>query len=308
MSGAPINPMPLASVVLPVYNAEHYLEQAVDSVLCQSFANFELLLLNDGSTDRSREILESFSRRDSRCHVYSWPNRGLVATLNAGLDLAVGEFIIRMDADDVCRPRRFEQQLAYLDSHPECVAVGSRALLIDAEGLPIFEMTDNCTHEDIDGAMLSGKVGIMHPSAAIRASAIKAIGGYREDYPCAEDIDLFLRLAEAGRLVNLPEVLLDYRQHVASIGYSKARMQYESAHNAIRQAQERRGVEPINVKPNRLEVSASLSSADIHRKWAWWALGAGNFRTARKHALKALINQPASLENWKLCACVVRGY
>lgn len=297
---------PVASVLLPVYNAGRYLVPAVESVLNQTFKNFEVLLLNDGSTDNSLQVLESFASRDRRCRVYSGPNRGYIAALNAGLKLAETGFIIRMDQDDISRPQRFEKQISFLRSHPECVAVGARALLIDADGMPIFEMPEHYTHEEIERALLSGRVGIMHPSATIRTSAIKAIGGYRTDFPWAEDMDFFLRLAEVGQLANLPEVLLDYRQHLASIGYVHAEQQRASTRNAVLDACRRRGIARADVERNMAPAVLSQTRLDIHRKWAWWALSAGNLRTARKHALRAIAHQPVSLDNWRLCACVLR--
>lgn len=297
---------PTASVLLPVYNAGRYLAQAVESVLNQTFQNFEVLLINDGSTDNSLQVLEYFASRDRRCRVYSGPNRGVVAARNTGLELAGAEFIILMDADDVSRPQRFEKQISFIRQHPECVAVGSRALLIDADGMPIFEVGDRYTHEEIERALLSTRLGIVNPSAIIRRSALDVIGGYRPGY--AEDLDLFLRLAEVGRLANLPEVLLDYRQHVASISYQYVIEQSASARNAVLDACKRRSIAWDDIERDMAPPPRPQTRSDVHRKWAWWALGAGNLRTARKHAFYALKHKPISLENWRLAACVLRGY
>lgn len=301
---------PAASVILPVYNAGKYLDAAIESVLQQEFKDFELLLLNDGSTDGSLARLEYFAARDQRCKVHSWPNRGLIASLNAGVQMATADLLIRMDADDVCRPGRFARQIVYMAENPECVALGSRVMLIDAEGWPIAEFAaEELDHEKIDAAHLAGKGGsIAHPTAIIRKEAILRVGGYRAEYPHAEDIDLFLRLAEVGRLANLPDVLLDYRQHPSSIGYRHARTQQESARRAVSDAYLRRGLrEPV--ASARVESSSQAPSlADIHRKWGWWALRAGNLKTARKHAWKALTLAPFGKENLKLCACTLRGH
>ena len=111
--------VPGASVILPVYNAGKYLEQSIESVLSQTYKNFELLLLDDGSTDGSKEVLEHYAIQDARCKVFSWPNQGLVKTLNEGIRLAKADIIFRMDADDVCIDSRFEKQIDYLSSvHP----------------------------------------------------------------------------------------------------------------------------------------------------------------------------------------------
>jgi glycosyltransferase involved in cell wall biosynthesis len=300
---------PAASVLLPVFNAGRYLAPAIESVLNQRFRDFELLLLNDGSTDGSAEVLEAFAARDERCRLHGWPNRGLIATLNAGIQLASAEILIRMDADDVCRPDRFSRQMAYMDGHPECVALGSRVMLIDAEGWPISEFFgQELTHDAIDAAHLAGRGGsICHPTAMIRRSAMLQIGGYRPDYPHSEDYDLFLRLAEVGALANLPDVLLEYRQHADSVGYRYSRIQWESARRAIADACARRHLPPSGFGPAEL-AEQKPSPADIHRKWGWWALKAGNRKTARKHAWKAWSHGPLDGQNLKLCACVLRGH
>lgn len=300
---------PAASVLLPVYNAGNYLGKAIESVLTQSFTDFELLLLNDGSSDGSLEILERYSAKDTRCRVHSWPNRGLIATLNEGIRLAKAEIIFRMDADDICHPARFEKQMAYLDQHPECVALGSRVMLIDPDGQPIMTFVDATTHDTIDQAHFTGRGGaIPHPSAAMRKSVLTKLGGYREAFPHAEDIDLFLRLAEVGQLANLPEVLLDYRQHLSSIGYKHRDVQMTSTRRAVAEAARRRSIPESNVV-NSFELTTKAPClADIQRKWSWWALSGKNVATARKYAWKAFKSSPFEIENFKLLACVLRGH
>jgi glycosyltransferase involved in cell wall biosynthesis len=301
------NYTPAATVLFPVYNAERYLRAAIDSVLTQSHREFELLLLNDGSSDRSVEIIESYAAKDPRCRVHSWKNRGLVATLNAGVELANTEFIIRMDADDVSRPQRFEKQIAFLRQNHEHVAVGARVMFIDPEGLPIAEVLNGCTHEEISHSLLARQFAIAHPSTTIRRSALEAIGGYRSEYPHAEDLDLFLRLAEIGYLANLPETLLDYRQHIRSISYQNTALQFESAIKAIKDACARRSIE-CKIDELTTPPGHARTESDIHRLWAWWALHAGNVDTARKHAVRAFRDNPIKTENWRLLACALRGY
>jgi|26BtaG_2_1085354.scaffolds.fasta_scaffold00148_3 glycosyltransferase involved in cell wall biosynthesis len=295
------------SVLLPVYNADKYLHIAIDSVLNQSYKDFELLLLNDGSTDRSESIIDSYVSLDRRCKKLSWPNKGLIETLNTGIQEAKGEIIFRMDADDVCQVDRFETQVRYLDNHPECVAVGSRVLLIDAAGLPIMPFNVPIDHEDIDKGNFTGTGSAMvHPSVAMRRDVVKQIGGYRQKYLHAEDIDLFLRLAEVGSLYNIPEILLHYRQHADSIGYSKRQEQVKSVYEAISDAHFRRGTAQENYVSDEMFELSSIS--DIHKKWAWWAIRYGNKRTALKYALKVLKAKPLNLESIKLFLCAIRGH
>lgn len=299
---------PAISVLLPIFNAENYLALAIESLQNQSFSDFEILAINDGSTDLSLTILEGFAKSDKRIRVIDQENKGLIATLNEGIQKANAPLIARMDADDICHVLRFEKQLAYLEEHPECVAVGSRVMLIDPEGLPICEFSKQVEHNDIDSDHLSGRGGaIAHPAVMLRKSALEKIGGYRDDVIHAEDIDLFLRLAEVGKLANLPEIFLYYRQHALSIGYRFRQEQKASAEKAILDACHRRNIDTSN-HVMRNEEEAAVVIANTHIKWAWWSLQSGHVKTARKHALKAIISKPCDFHVWKLLACSIRGY
>jgi glycosyltransferase involved in cell wall biosynthesis len=298
---------PAITVLTPIYNNSPYMVQGIESILRQTYSNFEYVLVDDGSTDNSLEILREFERKDGRIRILSRPNTGYIGALNDGLALARASLIARMDADDVATPDRFEKQVRYLADHPECVAVGGRVLLIDSDGDPITEMCAERTHDEIDAAHLTEERGAFaHPALMIRREALRAIGDYRSEFPWAEDRDLFLRLAEVGRLANLPEVVLHYRQHLESIGYARAELQHASIAAAVRAARERRGL----TMPERLNGRASFqqSVADAHRKWAWWALQARNVRTARKHAAAALRMQPFSVKSWRAMYCAWRGH
>ncbi len=299
---------PAASVVIPVFNTSAYLERAIDSVLGQTFADFELLLLDDGSSDGSSEILDRYQAADSRCRVYHWPNRGIIATRNEGNRLAKADIIILMDSDDICMPDRFEKQLRYLEENPDCVAVGSKILLIDTEDLPITEMGNKFSHEEIDSTNMSGDSIFFQPTVALRKAAVEQVGGYREEFPCAEDFDLFLRLAEIGKLANIPEVLLKYRQHLSSIGYLHGNKQADSATRAITDACQRRGIDykKLSLRPQPAKDRQDIGDAYI--KWSWWALKAGHLQTARKYALKAVKEQPFTWGAWRLCVYVLRGH
>jgi glycosyltransferase involved in cell wall biosynthesis len=175
--------VPAASVIMPVYNAGRFLDKAIESVLGQSFPDFELLLLNDGSQDGSLDRLHHFAARDARCKVHSWANRGLIKTLNEGVRLAKADILIRMDGDDICRTQRFEHQISYLAAHPECVAVGSRVMLIDPDGHTIRPFAEQVEHAAIDAQHLAGNGGaIAHPAVALRKAAVVGVGGYRTEF------------------------------------------------------------------------------------------------------------------------------
>ena len=300
-------PAPTLSVLMPVYNAEQYLEEAIQSILNQTFADFELIVINDGSTDGSEAMLRSFAQGDQRIKLISRGNTGLTIALNEGLAAAQGKYIARMDSDDVAFPERFAKQVEFLDQHPEHVVVGSRVVLIDSAGLLICPFAQKTEHEEIDGAMMSGQGGaICHPAAMIRHDALKTISGYRAELEPCEDRDLFLRLAEIGKLANLPDTLLKYRMHPKSVGHSRREKQRLQGNLAVKEAHIRRGLEPPHTSDEDSKPQQSIG--DLHQKWAWWALGAGNVATARKHAFLALKQKPLATTSWKVMTCALRGH
>ena len=148
----------------------------------------------------------------------------------------------------------------------------------------------------------------MNPSAMIRKSAFFKVGMYKNEYLHAEDIDLYLRLAEVGKLANLPEILLQYRQHTASIGYKHSKLQQISTAKAITAARQRRGL-PVNTSADspKTQISEHTPLADIYAKWAWWSLGAGNLVTAKRYGFRAFLMRPFKITNIKLLLCLLRG-
>jgi glycosyltransferase involved in cell wall biosynthesis len=297
---------PAVSVLMPVYNAERYVAEAVESILKQTFTDFEFIIINDGSTDRTLEILQRYAEQDSRIRLISRENRGLIKTLNEGVDLATASYIARMDADDISYPDRLFKQINFLKEHPNYVAIGSKTRLIDEDGDPLSLFSLDTTHKEIDLAHLQGIGGaIAHPVAMFRKDKFYSVGQYRAEFIYAEDLDLWLRMAEVGELGNLPDLLLDYRQHFHSVGHKYRVEQINSTNRAIKETYERRGISNSNfIKTEEPEFNKN----QLLLKWGWWALGAGNIKTARKYAIKSFKNTPLSLETLKLCACVARGY
>jgi glycosyltransferase involved in cell wall biosynthesis len=300
---------PAISVCMPVYNAKEHLAEAVDSILNQTRGDFEFLIIDDGSTDGSAEVLKRYASSDPRIRLFSQPNKGLVTTLNKLIDQARGEFLARMDADDIALPERFERQVDYLRAHPDYVLVGSRVLLIDPEGDPLC---DWCTLEDqnaIDSGFLQCERGtlISHPAVMMRRDAVLAIGKYRP-FEVIEDVDLFLRLSEYGRITNLPDVLLKYRMHNGNISKTTSYHKIiDRVYGEIaRDARRRRNLAELPTLPESPHIETSLT--DEREKWAWWALTAGHVGTARKHARWVVSQAPISLRSWKLMYCALRGY
>ena len=299
------SPPPTISVVMTVFNGHRYLWAALDSILDQTFGDFEFLVIDDGSQDESPGILQDYCKRDRRIRLISRPNKGLTKSLNEGLQLARGKYIARMDCDDISLPTRFEKQVKFLDEHAEHVVVGCRCMLIDPEGHWICEKPDIVLeHEQIDEALLKMSWPIVHPAAMIRADALKRIGGYDERYRTNQDHDLFLRLAEVGKLANLPEVLLLYRQHFESVGFTKVESQTLTVVEIARAAHRRRGLKFPEFEPG---VPQLLRPLDHRRNWSWWALRAGNLGTARRHAFALLRQAPLDKESWRAMYCALRG-
>ena len=300
---------PTISVCLPVYNAERFLAESVESILSQTFRDFEFLILDDGSSDGSLAILEGYAKRDPRIRITSRPNRGLVATLNEMIDQARGEFIARMDADDVALPERFERQIEHLRADPDCVAVGCRQLIIDPEGDPIAVWSKGESHEEMDAGNLTGELGstLGHPTAMMRRQALLEIGKYREQFRYFEDVDLFLRLAERGRLGKVGTPLLRYRAHEGNRSNDGNLRAEQDLHQILTEAYQRRGL-PVGNLPRQPLTQGPDSPSATHERWAWQALMEGNVATARKWARRLVAKTPYSRSAWKLLFCAIRGH
>jgi len=221
------------SVIMPAYNAERYLTEAIESVLAQTWKDFELIILDDGSKDRTLEIAQSYARRDRRVRVESHANIGIAPTLNKGLALAESEWVVQMHADDVMMPNRIERQLAFVAEHPELAVASCWIKHIDAEGRIIAKGSSSLTTHDAVQKLLIANVliGISHPACIMRKSAVQAVGGYREQFRVNEDIDLWGRLLERGyKILVQPECLLKYRVHAGSASIARARSICQQTH------------------------------------------------------------------------------
>lgn len=220
--------MTAVSCVLPVYNGALYLEDAIQSVMGQTFKDFELIVIDDGSTDRTPEIIAEQAARDRRVISLRQNNAGIVAALNAGLRVAKGRYLARMDADDICLPHRFSSQVAHLDMNPDCVLVGGLAQGFSNEGLE--GVSSGGRHKRTDLKAFPPKVAVsVHPLIMVRREAIDRLGGYRSLFPHAEDYDLFLRLASFGSIENPDNVVLQYRRHPEAVSVRNLPMQERNA-------------------------------------------------------------------------------
>jgi hypothetical protein len=228
---------------MSVYNGERYLREAVDSVLNQSYAAFEFIVIDDGSTDGSLEILNSY--RDPRIRILrNERNLGLIGSLNKGLAAAEGEYLARQDCDDLLAPDRLARQVAYLDEHTDVVLVGTWMQLIDERGADITLWRYPGTDAEIRWATLFN-TAVGHPSAMFRTEVAKRIGGYSSECLYAEDYDLWSRLATHGKTANLPEPLQRYRVHGNTV----------STKNSAKQLQTRLAISKRNIEEFTHELS-----------------------------------------------------
>jgi len=211
---------------MPAHNEQRHIGEAVESVLAQTWADFELIILDDGSTDSTRQIAEGYAARDARVRVESHANIGIAPTLNKGFELASSEWVAQMHSDDVMMPNRIERQMAFVSEHPELAVASSWIKHINTEGKIIARgNTPLTTHEAVEKLYLSNElVGISHPAAILRKSSVQAVGGYRKQFRVNEDLDLWARLLENGfKILVQPEYLLKYRIHDGSASIARAR-------------------------------------------------------------------------------------
>jgi glycosyltransferase involved in cell wall biosynthesis len=208
---------PLVSVVMAVHNAEKYVEKSIGSILNQTFQDFEFIIINDGSTDRTASILNALDEAHQRIKVIHQEKRGLTPTLNLGCNLAQGKYIARMDADDLSLPERFARQIIFLEAHPEIAVCGSWVKKIGKSRRNLWRYPGD---SDVARCHLLFNNPIAHPVAMIRRDAIAAAGFYDESYLYAADYACWAKIAERRSIANIPEVLLHYRIHFGQMGMS----------------------------------------------------------------------------------------
>ncbi|OGR33185.1 MAG: hypothetical protein A2091_02805 [Desulfuromonadales bacterium GWD2_61_12] len=222
--------IPRVTVLMPVYNGARYLPEAIESILGQTFVDFELLIIDDGSTDESATVVAGYP--DDRIRLIRQPsNRGLITALNLGLELSRGEFVARMDADDISLPLRLSRQVEYLDNHPEVGICGSwlEAFADDIR----TQWVVPTKHDEIICSLVFESV-MYHPTVMLRKQLL-ADHGLRYDalYPHAEDYELWSRCGQYFQLANMDEVLVYYRLHEQSVGQTQATTKLQSA-NRVR--------------------------------------------------------------------------
>ncbi|MDD5559392.1 glycosyltransferase [Candidatus Methylomirabilis sp.] len=214
---------PRVTVLIPVYNRERYVATAIESILAQSFIDFELLLIDDASTDGSVEILRTYTT-DSRVRlVCNEQNLGIPRTRNRGIDLARGEYIAMLDSDDWAYPRRLEKQVAFLDRHKDFAVVGAWATEMDENGRSLSRDKRRFVSPGELQSRLLFRCSLCNSSIMARTAVLREYR-YREQYAVCEDFDLFVRVAKNSKLGNLPETLVHRRTHAGNLGREKAQL------------------------------------------------------------------------------------
>ena len=235
-----ISPLPLVSIILPVYNAHAYLKECIESIIDQTYQNWELLIINDGSTDNSEQIILPFLKNGLAIkYIKQENNAGITHCLNTAIAQSQGKYIARMDADDLMVSIRLKQQVSYMEEHVDVGVLGSAVEFIDEKGNTIANYFYPENDSEIK-KVLPARNPFVHPSVMMRASVLKS-GKYlyRNDYPRAEDYDLWIRLSSETKMANLSNILLKYRFHSGQTSQkSLKKMSYDLIRlrlNAIRQ-------------------------------------------------------------------------
>jgi glycosyltransferase involved in cell wall biosynthesis len=300
---------PIVSVLMPVYNAERYVAETVESILAQTFTDFEFIIIDDGSRDGSLKILETYAAKDKRIRLTSRDNKGIARTTNEMLGKAEGEFIALMDNDDIALPDRLARQVEFLQANPHVVGVSGTYQFIDEKGRLLLTSPVPENNDQIQRLLLAGYANNMpHPCAMIRRESLIGIGGYSETLKVAADLDMQLRLGEVGELANIKEPILQYRVHMNSACGQKPELYYQEAQAACERAYQRRGIEgryePTQEEPMRPGKNR-FSQHPFLVKYGWWAFNSGQRQTAIIYGLRAITALPLAVEGWKLLACAV---
>lgn len=203
---------PTVSVVMSVFNGQAFLAEAIESILNQAFRDFEFLIVDDGSTDATPEILSTYTKQDRRIRIVRHENKGRAVSLNIGIGLSKSLYVARMDADDISLPNRLKEQFEFMERHPAVGLLSGSYERINAEGRLLDTVRLLPTDEEIKLAMLVNNP-MCHPAAMMRRDVAIACGGYRKAFLDADDYDLWLRMSELSQLANLEQPILQYRVH-----------------------------------------------------------------------------------------------
>ena len=306
---------PLISVIMPVYNGEKYLREAIDSVLAQTYTNFELLLINDGSTDNSEEIILSY--KDNRIrYIKNERNLKLIATLNKGIDFANGTYISRMDADDTMPPERYEIQMKYMMKHPDVDLCSVWAHVTDEQGKRIGKLKGVDTSELINVSLFFTNP-INHPGILCKSNVLKE-NKYQE-FTHVEDMGMWIHLRDKGyKMVNIPKYLYSYRWYGSNVSNTNADFQLQQKKKLLKAQLERfydRKIEPEEVDlhhfsfelyrwGNKKEVAVDRKILQKEKEW----LEGLSMRNSQKKMFSPLDLNAFLCNRWLVCCIFAHRY
>lgn len=225
---------PLVSVVMPAYNSEKYIAEAIESILNQTYKNFEFIIVNDGSTDNTLKIIKKYAKKDKRIKVINnKENLKICKSLNRGITSSKGKYIARVDSDDISLPERFEEQVDFLEKNKEAGVVGADMQIFNGltkENISIrkYEKTDEKLRKTIFFYS-----PFAHPAVMIRKRVLEDLGQYNEEYHDCEDLELWFRIGSKYKFANINKILIKYRFHPNSITIKKMR-RMETLSNKLR--------------------------------------------------------------------------
>jgi len=288
---------PKISVIMSVFNGEKYLREAIDSILSQTFTDFEFIIVNDGSTDNSLSIIKGYSDRRIRL-IDNEQNIGLTKSLNKVIKQARGEYIARQDADDISLPNRFEEQVRHFDQHPEVALLGTSAYRIDEQG----RITGRVKVKEKPGEDLLKRNQFNHGSTMFKRQVVIRLAGYNELFKYCQDYELWLRIAKYYEVRNLPQILYKLRFHQENIRSLKAeesvlyhllaiRMIRDNLDNQLRQLIKDKGIlslYPYLTKGERVYFHTIVGDANMHRN---------NISAAKQDYQKVFMLAPLNIRN-----------
>jgi glycosyltransferase involved in cell wall biosynthesis len=270
--------LPTVSVIMSVFNGEKFLSETIDSVLNQSFRDFEFVIVDDGSTDATADILSKYVLRDGRIRVLGDGKRGRAASLNLAISLANGKYVANTDADDLSMPRRLEEQVAFMENNPEVGVLGGAFELVTDSGAVIDVIRHPLEDSQMRSAMLRYNP-ICHSSVILRKNIVLASGGYRSTFEPSEDYDLWLKMSECSRMANLPDVIVRYRLHANQLSVRKVERQILCVLAASAAAEKRRSGKPdpfadnLEITPKIVEslgVTEQRIRTAFEEAYGWW--------------------------------------
>lgn len=305
--------MKLVSIIVPMKNAEAFVAGTLDSLLAQTYLSIEIIIVNDGSTDKSLKIIESL--KNQRIKIIDGEGKGISSALNLALNFANGEYVCRCDADDLYPSNRIEKQVKWLDSHSEYIAVAGKYSAIDLKGNFVTEFDSGDMAGDISEELLEGKTRTTLCSFLIQTHVLKSLGGFREYFVTAEDIDMQLRLGQAGAVYYLPENTYFYRIHQSSITHMQSTNQREFYENQARDFLTQRmneGQDDLDKGKPTPPLKATHEFSISRKKILGYMIGdvwrqhdAGNKLRAIKCACRVAMKHPFQLIVWKTLLMII---